>query len=140
MKANLVDFFHSNSTFSDFTELILFVCWVPVAPQDIKHIESNRTNEVPDTCIWSESSSHNLLHGSAARISHSIVALCCTQSNGHSSGEQGTTHYASNIHIKQPLQCILCGKFLVVLKAPAEIPNTEQLKVWDTQLTFEIWN
>jgi len=39
----LNDFFHSNSAFSEFTELIFFwVCWVPVAPQDIKHIESNR--------------------------------------------------------------------------------------------------
>lgn len=39
------------------------------------------TNEAPDTCIWSKSSSHNMLLGSAAQIPPSIVAPCCTQIN-----------------------------------------------------------
>lgn len=39
------------------------------------------------------------------------------------------TYYTNNVNIRRwPLHCILYGIFLVVMKAPAEIPSTEQLK------------
>ncbi len=42
LRAALNDIFHSNTALSEFTELIFLVCWVPVAPQGIKHIKSKR--------------------------------------------------------------------------------------------------
>ena len=42
LRTALNDIFYSNSALSEFTELIFLVCWVSVAPQNIKHIESNR--------------------------------------------------------------------------------------------------
>ena len=38
----LNDFFHSNSAFSEFTELIFLSVGSQLPPQDIKHIELNR--------------------------------------------------------------------------------------------------
>jgi len=45
LQGSLDDFFHSNLAFSEITKLIVFLCWVPVAPQDIKHIELNQKIE-----------------------------------------------------------------------------------------------